>query len=288
MADKVSPSYARGVLGEALRDRRLELGLSQAEVARWLGQHQPKIVALEKAQLKRIKMAELNVILDKLGIDGEHAEELRSYARTPYEDRGAHLESAGRQSWWGGRARAERMAVRRHSYHALAWDGLVQEQSYMRRRFELTGTTDINAATRGRLARQKAAFEAERPAEFRFVVHEAALDYSMGDAAMLTRQLEHVDKLLDHPNIKVQVIPTDASLPPQLVDFTICEFESYVMSDLVLVEFENNVMVIDDDDSLRDYRRIWNAQHGGALSEYDSRQLIRARISHGRAQEKEK
>lgn len=288
MAAKDSPSYARVVLGEALRQKRVDLGLSQAEVARWLGQKQPKIAKLEGAELVRIKMAELNIILDNLRIFGDHAEELRRYARTLYAERGTHLDSSGSQSFWTGKARAERLAVRHRSFHNLAWNGLAQCESYMRRRFALTGTTNINAATKVRLARQKAAFEAERPAEFRFVVHEGALDYSMGDEAMLTEQLEHVDKLLDRPYIKVQVVPRNASVPPQLVDFTLMEFDSYVMADLVLIEFENNVMVLDDGDSLLDYGRIWGAQQGGALSEFDSRQLIRNRIEQRRAQEKEK
>jgi transcriptional regulator with XRE-family HTH domain len=286
---KGSPAYARVVLGEALRRRRIERGLSQAEVAAWLGQSQPKIGKLEGAELQKIKLAELNIIIDGLGFSPGAAEELRGYARTPYAERGAYIDSSSSSQSWNGKARAETVARQHMSYHGESWDGLAQHPGYMRRQFELTGLPNIGAAVKRRLSRQAAVYESERPGEFQFVVTEAALRRSMNDPEMMADQLEHVDRLAERDFISVQVVPFTASVATQVSDFTIMRFgQSQVMNDLVLVEHQVGAVILDEEDDVRGYSRVWTSLIGGALSEHESRQLIREWIERHRAQKKEK
>lgn len=288
MVANESPSYARVVLGEALRRKREELGLDQTEVARWLGQRQPKIHRLEHAQLKKIDKDELDIVLNGLGVAGEEAEELRRYAQRPYAERGAFVGTSRNQSW-NGKARAETLASQYWSYHTETWDGLTQCLPYMRRQFELHDVANIDAAVKRRQGRQSALiYEADSPAEFQFVVSDAALHRDMARPLVLAEQLEHVLDLITREFVSVQVVPTNASIATHACDYTIMKFESHVMTDLVLLEHGTGALTLDEPEDLRRYERMWATAVGGALSRDDSRKLIRERIGQLRATKKEK
>jgi transcriptional regulator with XRE-family HTH domain len=189
-----SPSYARTLLGATVQRLRKAAGLTQTQLAAMVGMDQPKIARIEKASRGTVNLdpADLNRIFDALKIGHEVAEELRKYARAPYEQGGTWLES-GSQVWWDGKLRAEALARRYYSAHVESWDGLAQEERYMRRQFELGGRTNVNAATTTRLARQRHVFdEPTQPGSFHFIVTEAALWRDMGDPEILAGQLKHV------------------------------------------------------------------------------------------------
>lgn len=279
-----SPSYPRVILGEALKRRREQEGVSQKQIAGLLGCTQPKVARLETAQIKTIKMAELDLILGHLGIEGAEAEELRKLARSPYAERGVWVDTYGKQPWWDGKLRGERLVSSYHSVHVEVHDGLLQSEGYMRRQFELGGRTDATAATRGRLDRQRAFFEREVPPEAEFIMSEAALHRDMGDPAMMGDELEHLLSLSSQPNLSVVIVPFTAPVPPQLFSFTIFRFDSSIMTDFVLIEHAVGLAVLDEPDALRDYMRRLAQVRSGALTEHDSRALIKQRLDHYRSQ----
>lgn len=275
-----SPSYPRVLLGLAIRDRRIELKLEQEDLADVLGQRQPKISKIENALIKNIKMGELDLLLDRLKIDGAKADELRGFARHPYDERGFYFEPDGSQTWWKGVFRAEQLAQNIVSVQLETCDGLLQSEAYMRRQFDLGGRANVGAATRVRLGRQEAVFGREAPPECLFIMGEAALHRDMDDPAMMAENLAHLLAMSERENVTILIVPFNARTAPQTYGFTMMRFGSTIMTDLVFVEYGTGAMIIDGDDAVRSYTRRLQDVQGGALNEYDSRLKIRERLDH--------
>lgn len=271
----LSPSYPRVVLGEEIRRQRTALGLTQAELGECVPCRQPKIANLENAWLQTIKTAELNRILERLGFEEDKAEELRSYARSPYAERGAWVDTANNSTWWHGKARAERLARAISSFQLEIHDGLTQCPAYMRRLFELGDRTDIAAAIKARLSRQADIFDQDNPPECTFVLSEACLHRDMGSPDVMAQQLEHILKLAKEPHVTFLVVPYGAGIPAQSYGFTLMQFGSTIMTDFALVEHDLGATVFDEDDVVRRYVRRLMRTRSGALNEYDSRKMIR-------------
>lgn len=290
-----SPSYPRTLLGGTIKRHRVAAGLTQTQLAAMVGMDQPKIARIEKAArgTTYLAPADLNRIFDALKFGHELAEELHSYARAPYDQGGTWIESDS-QEWWNGQLRAEALARVYLSYHGESWDGLIQDERYMRRQFELGRRTNIQAATTTRLNRQRHVFDdPAEPGDFQFTVTEAALYRDMGDPAILAAQLEHVLTLMDRPYLTILIVPFGAAIPTQVADFTIMRFRSQVMSDLALVQHHVGAVIIDDDKSVADFQGRWDAiqaaldpRREGAEADrhQDSRRLVEQRLDQIRAQ----
>lgn len=283
-----SPSYPRVVLGEEIRRQRLQLGLSQAELGKVVPCAQPKIARLESAALQIIKMGELGRILDRLEFDPGKADELRSYARFPYAERGAWVGPADNTTWWHGKARAERLARVITSVRMEIHDGLTQCPAYMRRLFELGDRIDISAATKRRLDRQRDILEQKDPPEVTFILSEACLHRDMGAPHVLAQQLEHVLELSKRPHVTFLVVPFNSAIPAQTSDFTVMQFLSTIMTDFALVEHELGATLFDEEDVVRLYVRSLMKSRSGALNEYDSRKRIREALRRSAATAKGK
>jgi transcriptional regulator with XRE-family HTH domain len=273
-----SPSYARVVLGEEIRRQRIAQGLTQAELGAYVPCTQPKIANLENAWLQKIKLTELNRILEKLGFQDDKAEELRSYARSPYAERGVWVDTANNSTWWHGKARAERLARTISSFQLEVHDGLTQCRAYMERLFELADRTDITAATKMRLSRQADIFDQDNPPECTFVLSEACLHRDMGSPGVMAQQLKHILELSKKPHITFLVVPYDAVIPAQSYGFTLMQFGSTIMTDFALVEHDLGATLFDEDDVVRRYVRRLMRTRSGALNEYDSRKMIRGAL----------
>jgi transcriptional regulator with XRE-family HTH domain len=253
----VSPSYPRVLLGEELRRARLAAGLSQTDLAAAVPCRQPKIAKLETAQIQRIKPAELDLILYRLGVTGARAVELRRFAEMPYADRGAWTAtSVGETLWQNGKLRAESLASSIFSVQFDAHDGLTQCPEYMRRQFTLFGRDDVEKACDFRLARQAAVFDKPEPPHCMFVLSEGALYRDMNDEAMMVAQLEHlVGMTTAMPTVRVLILGFSAELPTQTYSFSIMEFASTVMTDCALVENRSSATVFDEPEVVRGYGR---------------------------------
>lgn len=290
-----SPSYPRTLLGGTIKRHRTAAGLTQTQLAAMVGMDQPKIARIEKAArgTTYLAPADLNRIFDALKFSHELAEELHSYARAPYDQGGTWVES-GSQEWWNGQLRAEALARVYLSYHGESWDGLIQNERYMRRQFELGRRTNIQAATTTRLNRQRHVFDdSAEPGDFQFVVSEAALYRDMGDPATLAAQLEHVLTLMGRPYMTILIVPFGAPVPTQVADFTVMRFRSQVMSDLVLVQHQVGAVIVDDDKSVVEFQSRWDVIHAAlgprrpreeADRHQDSRRLIEQRLDQIRAE----
>ena len=127
-----TPSHRRVRLGIALRDAREAAGLTQTEAARLVGRSQPWVTKVESAQIAKLRMVDLDKMLQAYGIYGAKAEELRRFARSPYDQRGVWVDTSDAPAWWSEYQEVERQAKVIKAVHLEAHDGLIQSEAYMR------------------------------------------------------------------------------------------------------------------------------------------------------------
>lgn len=270
-----TPSHRRVRLGIALRDAREAAGMTQTEVARAVGRSQAWITKIETAQIVRVRMADLDRLLDAYRIVGGKAEELRRFARSPFDQRGVWVDTSHAPAWWSEYQEVERQARVIKAVHLDAHDGLIQSEAYMRRQFELDAAVDVEEQVRARVARQKALFGQGAPPDCTFVLSEACLRRHMGDPAMMITQIEHLQELSNRSYITILMLPFDARFPASTYGFTLMQFNSDAMGDFVSVEYAVGSATIDGEDALRIFQRRWELVRSAALGEYDSRRFLR-------------
>lgn len=270
-----TPSHRRVRLGIALRDAREANGLTQTEVAKTIGRSQAWITKIESAQIARVRMTDLDALLDAYKIVGVKAEELRRFARSPLDERGVWVDTSDAPAWWSEYQEVERQARVIKAVHLDAHDGLIQSEPYMRLQFELGVAVDVEAQVKARLARQKAFFGQDSPPDCTFVLSEACVRRHMGDPEVMIKQLVHLIDLTRRPYITVLILPFDARFPASPYGFTLLQFASDTMGDFVSVEYAVGSATIDDEDALRVFQRRWELIRSAALGEYDSRRFLR-------------
>ena len=249
--------------------------MTQTEVAREIGRSQAWLTKIESARINRVRMTDLDKLLDAYGIVGARAEELRRFARSPFEERGVWVDTSRAPAWWSEYQEVERQARVIKAVHLETHDGLIQSEAYMRRQFELFGTVDLQEQMRARLARQEALFGQDSPPDCTFVLSEACLRRHMGDPAMMATQIEHLLTLANRSYLTILVLPFDAPFPATTYGFTLMQFNSDTLGDFVSVEYEVGSATIDDEEALRVFQRRWELIRSAALGEYDSRRFLR-------------
>lgn len=272
---KGAPGQLRVRLGFALRDARKRANLNQTEAAALINAKQPKISNLESASVEHIKLGDLNLLMEAYGITGDLAEELRRWARSPYNGNGVWVDTAPGAAWWQQHQEIEGQARVIKTVHLQAHDGLIQSEAYMRRQFELGNGINIEPRVKARLARQRALFDKEHPPACTFVLDEACLHKDMGDPAMMVAQLEHLLRLSERDFITILIVPFDAPFPASTYGFSLLQFDSAAMNDFVTVEYEVGSATIDDEDAVRLFIHRWELIRSATMSEHDSRELMR-------------
>jgi transcriptional regulator with XRE-family HTH domain len=249
--------------------------MTQTEVARAVGRSQAWITKIESARIVRVRMADLDNLLDAYGILDAKAEELRRFARSPFDQRGVWVDTSHAPAWWSEYQEVERQARVIKAVHLDAHDGLIQSEAYMRRQFELGTAVDVERQVRARLTRQEAILDQGSPPDCTFLLTEACLRRHMGDPAMMATQIEHLQELSERPYITILVLPFDAPFPATTYGFTLMQFNSDTMGDFVSVEYGVGSATIDDEEALRIFQRRWELIRSAALGEYDSRRFLR-------------
>jgi hypothetical protein len=99
------------------------------------------------------------------------------------------------------------------------------------------------------------------------VVDEAALRRSVGNAAVLKAQLEHMQQVAKKPNVTLQVLPFEAGPHPALLgSFVILQFGEVGAPDMVYIESEAGDLFLDDELSVERYNNTFEHLRATALS----------------------
>lgn len=259
-----------------LRKLRIVAGLSNAEVA--------KAIGVSSSTLSRVETAEVGIYPDKLEklldlykVSGSRRVRLLDIARDA-EKRvwlQMHSDTALPEDWQAW-TELEAGATEVFNYETLLIPGLLQIPEYARAIIRSTTSDlsddEVDKLTTSRMARQ-ALLSRTQPLRLHAMIEEGVLRRPFGSADAWWRQLQHLISCAAHPNILIQVVPTDSGPHSGLNGpFVILDYGD----DTRLVHLENKTvnLFIDEEDQIKEYARTWAEMQELAYNAEKSVKLI--------------
>jgi transcriptional regulator with XRE-family HTH domain len=256
-----SGGRGRELAGE-LRRSRLVAGMSRSEVARRTGLSESEVFQLEDGQLLPS--------LDQVGLWGvavgvsdlvrRRWQSLTEAAAATEVIAIRHVLRVGPTAIGEDVGRLEAASARVRSCHTSVVPGLLQIPEYARL---VMGSlerprADLEAATKGRIARQRMLRDPAR--SFEFIVTEYGLKWSpVGTPrAVMRDQLSHIREMAELPNVSVGVIRTGVQTKLALTSFNLYEDvraeESTGRIDIVMLETPAAMIVVTEPADVAVYR----------------------------------
>lgn len=265
-------------LAMLLRKLRIAAGLSNAEVVKATGMSSSTISRIETAE-SGIYLDNLEKLLDLYQVSGPRRVQIFDIARHA-EQRGwlqTHSDATlpGDSQTWTD-LEADAIAVL--NYEPLLIPGLLQTPEYARAIIRSTTSNlsgaEIDKLVTSRMARQ-ALLSRTHPFKLHAMIEESALRRPFGNADAWMRQLRHLIDSAAHPNILIQVVPTDAGLHAALNgSFVILDYGDDTM--LVHLEGKTTNLFLDDDEQIEVYTQTWAELENLACDSEKSVNLISA------------
>ncbi|WP_433710554.1 helix-turn-helix domain-containing protein [Nocardia sp. CA-084685] len=223
-------SITRRQLGRLLREARDAIGLTLEDAARLMEWSKSTLQRYEKGQNQKIRMRELDGMIDIYRIDPERAEGLRGLAK-----------QAAEKSWWhefGDLIPAnfsvymglESAATRLTSYQPDLVPGLLQTPEYARilmaSALPNVPREEIERRVELKMRRQNLVTRNTRPATLTVILGEAVLRRVVGGPSIMAKQLKKLADASTLPNVNLYVLPFSAGYPTgdQIGPFMILEF----------------------------------------------------------------
>jgi transcriptional regulator with XRE-family HTH domain len=167
----------------------------------------------------------------------------------------------------------EASASRMFGYEGEVVPGELQTPEYARAIFGAEQPVDSEIAERHinlRMQRQKTLF-ARRPAPHLVtVLGEGAVTRPVGGPEVLQAQIEHLRALAQQDNVEIRVLPWSAGAHAAMAGaFRIMDFDDPEDPDVVYLESHVGALYLEEDDEVREYRRIFELVHKAAVPVQD-------------------
>jgi transcriptional regulator with XRE-family HTH domain len=169
----------------------------------------------------------------------------------------------------------ERSASLITNWSPLIIPGLLQTPDYARALLSASDikVEDADARLALRLDRQRI-LSGPEPVRVRAIMAEPAIREVVGDADIMSDQIDHLLLAADRSNISVRIVPADAGYHPGKTGmFALYEFPTD--PSIVLLEHHHASAFINELDAIASYRKLVKLLLGKALAEDASRALLR-------------
>ena len=281
MNDNVSPMMLRRRLRTELLTARLKRELTQQQVAAAMEWSLSKMNRIEKAK-SSIGTNDLRALLRLYEItDKEQTEELLALAR------------ASRQPpWWRRYSNVappvlldlidyEFTASAIRQFEAMFVPGILQTEDYasavLKVFYDDKSSAERVAALVDLRTRRRELLTAENAPEFSFLLDESVIHRVVGSPSVTRRQLMHLVKVAEQPNVTIQVVPFTASLHPGMKGpFKVLEFEDVPDENIVFLESPRGDFISDDPEETSSHLQAFLQIREKSLSPSDSVSRIRS------------
>jgi transcriptional regulator with XRE-family HTH domain len=275
MSEDGNPAVQGRRLRTALRQARLDAGLTQDQVAGELDWSLSKIVRIENGSVK-LSTTDLKAMLGQYRITDSHIEqELVSMAK-----------AARQRPWWSAYrefaapryleyVELEQAAAATLNYQPQLVPGLLQTRAYAAAVIGQPGrgTTEERAAglLKFRMKRQEL-LNAPEPPTLSFVLDESVAYRQVGTPEIMADQIRHLIKLADRPYITVQIRPFAAGLAPGMqAPFVVVSFPDRADPDVLFLESPRGDTLVDNDQGeISRCRSMFEDMQKTSLSEPDT------------------
>lgn len=231
-------SDARAALGARLRELRRAARLSGLDLAARCGWHSSKVSRIERGH-QAPSEADLAAWCDACG----SLDVLDDLVASLRNLRAAYME--WQRTLAAGHAHRQRQSIALESQTQLIrwWvpdviPGLLQTEAYARAVLTACiaitgGRDDLDDAVAARIARQHVLTTGKN--RFHMLLGEAALWRTVGDTTVMVDQLDHLAGMLDHPRLRLGIIPLTAEYRAPATNFVIYD-RTQVLTETVSAE----------------------------------------------------
>ncbi|MEU3794754.1 Scr1 family TA system antitoxin-like transcriptional regulator [Streptomyces fructofermentans] len=212
--DALDPFFQRELLRDRLKRAREQAGLTQREVATALDWSPSKVIRIENGK-NRVSPSDVRILIQHYGAGQEEQETLIAMGR-----------AARLPSWWEPwRTVATPNFLTYLTYETSApiirnfepnlIPGLLQTEEYASHLLKgLEETQDkAEALLQLRLERQARVLRPDGPSMW-FIIDESALRRTVGNEAVMRRQLENLVQLNEAENVHIMYVPFSAGIYP--------------------------------------------------------------------------
>ena len=276
MADPAGgPTVLRILLGTQLRRLREARGISAQDAAREIRGSESKISRIELGR-NAVREVDIADLLTLYGItDPAEREQLLSLASQANQPGWWHRYQDVLPSWFQAYIGLEESAESIRSYDMQFVPGLLQTEDYAAAVIAL-GEFSIEETERLVFLRK------ERQRRFTSgglrltaIIDEVALRRPIGDAALMRTQLEYLLDICDRPAFTLQVTPQAAAAHVAPASFSILQFATTDLPDVVYVEHLTSALYLDKSSDVVRYKAAMDRLSANSASPNQSKEIIR-------------
>lgn len=276
MADPAGgPTVLRILLGTQLRRLREARGISAQDAAREIRGSESKISRIELGR-NAVREVDIADLLTLYGItDPAEREQLLSLASQANQPGWWHRYQDVLPSWFQAYIGLEESAESIRSYDMQFVPGLLQTEDYAAAVLAL-GEFSIEETERLVFLRK------ERQRRFTSgglrltaIIDEVALRRQLGDAALMRAQLEYLLDVCDRPAFTLQVTPQVAAAHVAPASFSILQFATTDLPDVVYVEHLTSALYLDKTADVVRYKTALDRLSANSASPNQSKEIIR-------------
>lgn len=270
-----SPTVRRRRIARELRQLRERGGMTLDQAARQLDMSKSNLSRIENAQIG-IKPRDVRAALALYQVTGEEAEALIEVARGAQERGWWQSYSDVLPDWFEFYVGLEAEAANLRTYEAESVPGLLQTEEYARAIYLLTaGDSGVERKVAARLQRQ-AVLHRDPSVQLSVVLNEAVLLRAVGGAHVMARQLDHMIKVAELPNVTIQVLPFAAGGHPAMTTpYVILGFAEAADGSVVYLENLTMGLALEEADHVLGYTLLHEKLCRMALTPAESMTLIR-------------
>lgn len=280
MPIRPSPTVRGRRLRYELRRLREQRGLTIEQVSeRSGGDWSASAISRWERGDRRIRPADLRVLLDLYDVHGEQRDILLALAREARQ-RGwwQSYSSDAVPEWFQVYLGLEADAASIREYSAELVTGLLQTADYYRAFLQAAPAAGDHEAIERKIAvrtgRQERLTAAEPP-DYWAVLNEAVIRRVVGGPEVMRAQLLHIVELANRPHVNVQVLPYRAGAHPAMDgSFAILGFPEAPDPDVVYLESQTGSLYLEKPPEVERYQAMFSHLVAKALDPDESKHMI--------------
>jgi transcriptional regulator with XRE-family HTH domain len=286
MAEDVGSTVPRRQLGRLLRQFRSEAGVTLDAAAEALEYSRQKIWRIE-CGTGTIRVLDVKAMCELYNVSPEMTEAMRGLATETKSKGWWHAYGDAVPTWFELYVGLEAAAAHLRQYEETLIPGLLQTREYALGLARLdrpsASEEERERAVEVRLQRQALLTRRlPKPPRLNAMLSEAVLRRSVGDAHVMSGQLDQLIQVSELPNVSVRVLPFAAGPHPGAVagSFVILDFptskggRTTPEPSVAYSESLTGALYLDKPDELATYQRVWRGLEELALDEAQSKRMI--------------
>ncbi|MEU4477745.1 helix-turn-helix transcriptional regulator [Micromonospora sp. NPDC023966] len=285
MAEDIGSTVPRRQLGRLLRQYRTEAGVTLDAAAEALEYSRQKIWRIE-CGLGAVRVLDVKAMCELYGISAELTEAMKGLAAETKSKGWWHAYGDAVPSWFELYVGLESAAAHLREYGDNLIPGLLQTRAYALALYQPGSRLSVQERERAvevRLQRQTLLTRRlPQPPRLDTALSEAVLRRTVRGPGVMTGQLTRLLEASELPNVSLRVVPLAAGPHPGSVagSFVILDFPAskggrVPEPSVVYSESLTGALYLDKPEELRAYENAWAGLDVLALSEAESRDMIK-------------